>query len=80
MYPQLPNEDTQLSHLLLIDKWMKSHGFEHYEISNFARPGKRARHNLNYWQGKSYLGLGPSAHSFDAQKSVRWKNISSLHK
>ena len=80
MYPLLPHEDTQLKHLLFIDEWMKSQGFEHYEISNFARPGKRARHNLNYWQGKSYLGLGPSAHSFDAEKSLRWKNVSSLHK
>ena len=80
MFPQLPHEDTQLEHLLLIHNWMTSRGFEHYEISNYAKPGKRARHNLNYWQGRSYLGLGPSAHSFDAESSRRWKNVSSLHK
>src|SRR5690606_15278884 len=41
MFKDLPNEETQLSHLLLIDQWMTSAGFEHYEISNFARPGRR---------------------------------------
>jgi oxygen-independent coproporphyrinogen III oxidase len=59
---------------------MREAGFEHYEISNFARPGKRAAHNLVYWKGGSYLGLGPSAHSFDAATGTRWKNVSSLHR
>jgi oxygen-independent coproporphyrinogen-3 oxidase len=58
---------------------MSSQGFHHYEISNFARPGFEARHNLAYWKGHSYLGLGPCAHSFDVTNSRRWKNISSLH-
>jgi len=80
MYKELPSEETQLEHLLLIDDWMKTQGFEHYEISNFAKPGKQARHNLNYWQGESYLGLGPSAHSFRSDSNERWKNVSSLHK
>jgi oxygen-independent coproporphyrinogen-3 oxidase len=78
--PQLPDEDAQLAHLLTIDEWMRARGFVHYEISNFAKPGKRARHNLVYWQSGSYLGLGPSAHSFDATTGRRWKNVSSLHK
>jgi oxygen-independent coproporphyrinogen III oxidase len=80
MFKDLPKEDEQLEHLLAIDRHMTSHGFEHYEISNFAKPGKRARHNLAYWTGKSYLALGPSAHSFDAASGERWKNFSSLHK
>lgn len=49
-------------------------GFEHYEISNFAVSGRYSRHNTSYWQGKSYLGLGPSAHSFNG--SERQWNIS----
>jgi oxygen-independent coproporphyrinogen-3 oxidase len=80
MFPLLPDEDAQLSHLLLIDRELAARGFEHYEISNFAKPGHRARHNLAYWTGQSYLGLGPSAHSFEAASGLRWKNVSSLHK
>jgi oxygen-independent coproporphyrinogen-3 oxidase len=79
LYRQLPNEDIQLTHLLLVHDWMTAHGFEHYEISNFAKPGKQAQHNLQYWKGESYLGLGPSAHSYDKLAQRRWKNVSSLH-
>jgi oxygen-independent coproporphyrinogen-3 oxidase len=45
--------------------WMDQAGYEHYEISNFALPGYRSRHNSSYWRGEAYLGLGPSAHSYD---------------
>ncbi len=87
MYRELPDEDGQLEHLLAIDRFMRSKGFEHYEISNFAKaePDRRfrARHNLAYWKRAGYLGLGPSAHSFDPAQGAhgsRWKNFSSLHK
>jgi oxygen-independent coproporphyrinogen-3 oxidase len=80
MYRDLPSEEEQLAHLLLIDSEMRARGFEHYEISNFARPGKRARHNLVYWTGGSYLAFGPSAHSYLRESHMRFKNVSSLHK
>ncbi|MEA4976338.1 MAG: radical SAM family heme chaperone HemW [Paludibacter sp.] len=57
---------------------MSEKGFESYEISNYAKPGFRSRHNSAYWQFIPYLGLGPSAHSFDG-KSRQW-NIASLQK
>ncbi len=58
-------EDKQARHFILLMQWLQEAGYEHYEISNFAKPGFRSRHNTSYWQGKSYLGLGPSAHSFN---------------
>jgi putative oxygen-independent coproporphyrinogen III oxidase len=51
-------------------------GFEHYEISNFARPGHRSRHNLKYWTDGEYLGFGPSAHSY--ARGRRWSNPADL--
>jgi oxygen-independent coproporphyrinogen-3 oxidase len=57
-------EDQARQFLQLMD-WTGEAGYEHYEISNFARPGHRSRHNSSYWQGKTYLGLGPSAHSYN---------------
>ena len=46
---------------------LRAHGYEQYEISNFCQPGRESRHNGNYWRGVPYLGLGPSAHSYDGQ-------------
>ena len=59
------NPDDQARQFLLLMDWLGRAGYEHYEISNFSLPGKRSRHNSSYWQGKPYLGLGPSAHSFN---------------
>ena len=78
LFPQLPNEETQLEHLLWVDQFLTQQGFAHYEISNYARPGKKSQHNLAYWRGQSYLGLGPSAHSYDSEARRRLKNKSSL--
>jgi oxygen-independent coproporphyrinogen-3 oxidase len=57
--------DDQARQFLLLMDWMDQAGYEHYEISNFALPGHRSRHNSSYWRGETYLGLGPSAHSYD---------------
>jgi oxygen-independent coproporphyrinogen-3 oxidase len=64
----------QSEQFLLLMQWLEEAGYEHYEISNFARPGFRSRHNSSYWKGKSYYGFGPSAHSFDGHS--RWWNVS----
>lgn len=53
--------------------FLESHNYEHYEISNFARPAHRAAHNSSYWQNSAYLGVGPSAHSYD--KINRYYNV-----
>ena len=63
--------DDQARQFKLLMSWMKEAGYEHYEISNFAKPGFRSRHNSSYWQGKKYLGIGPSAHSYNGS-SRRW--------
>jgi oxygen-independent coproporphyrinogen III oxidase len=68
------NPDKQSEQFLLLMDWLSDAGYEHYEISNFAKPGWRSRHNSSYWsagsggQGKNYLGIGPSAHSFNGRE------------
>ena len=49
---------------------MRTHGYTQYEISNFCQPGRESRHNANYWRGVPYLGLGPSAHSYDGRNRL----------
>lgn len=61
----------------LIDT-LAENGFEHYEISNFAKNNLYSKHNTSYWQNEKYVGLGPSAHSFDGEN--RSWNVASLHK
>ena len=60
----------------LVHETLTGAGFEHYEVSNFALPGFRARHNASYWHGAKYLGIGPAAHSFDGRE--RHWNVSSV--
>lgn len=64
-------EEKSARHFEILMSEMKRFGFIHYEISNFAQPDCYARHNSNYWLGVPYLGLGPSAHSFDGA-SRQW--------
>ncbi|RDC57246.1 coproporphyrinogen III oxidase family protein [Pedobacter chinensis] len=63
---QIPVSDHQSAaqFVILMDKLIAT-GFDHYEISNFAKPGHYAIHNTNYWKGVDYIGIGPSAHGFD---------------
>ena len=65
------NTDDQARQFLLLMQWMKDEGYEHYEISNYAKPAYRSKHNSSYWQGGKYIGIGPSAHSYDG-KNRRW--------
>jgi oxygen-independent coproporphyrinogen-3 oxidase len=67
---ELPEEGYERE-FLTAHRLLANAGFEHYEVSNYARPGRRARHNSAYWSGAAYVGLGPSAHGFDGS-SRRW--------
>ncbi len=60
--------EKQARQFLLLMDWMQAAGYEHYEISNYAKPGYRSRHNSSYWQGEHYYAFGPAAHSFDGKK------------
>lgn len=69
----LLTEETELEMYLAAHKKLVAADFEHYEISNFARPSFRSRHNELYWTGSPYLGVGPSAHSYDGERT-RFEN------
>lgn len=64
-------EETYEREFLTAHDMMTAAGFDHYEVSNFARPGMSSRHNSAYWTGEPYVGVGPSAHSFDGS-TRRW--------
>jgi oxygen-independent coproporphyrinogen-3 oxidase len=59
------SEQQSAEQFILMTDAMQANGFEQYEISNFCKPGHYSRHNSNYWRGVKYIGLGPSAHSFN---------------
>jgi len=63
--------DVQARQFTQLISRLQQEGYEHYEISNFAKPGMRSRHNSAYWSGRRYLGLGPSAHSYNGS-SRQW--------
>ena len=72
-----PNEELERQmYEVLIDQ-LQAAGYEHYEISNFARTGYRSRHNSSYWTGIPYIGIGAAAHSYDL-KSRSW-NVADIH-
>ena len=72
------DEEVSEEEFLTVHDTLTAAGFEHYEVSNYALPGFRARHNASYWHGTKYLGIGPAAHSFDGEE--RHWNASSVEK
>lgn len=60
-----PEEEVAHQHFMLLIETLRANGYIHYELSNFAKPGYYSKNNSAYWLGKKYLGIGPSAHSFD---------------
>jgi oxygen-independent coproporphyrinogen-3 oxidase len=72
--PEIKSE-KQAEQFLLCAERLTQLGYEHYEISNYAKPGKRSKHNSSYWKGMPYYGFGPSAHAFNGKNIRKW-NIS----
>ena len=72
----MPLESTDIEQFLLTEEILSKHGFNHYEISNYAKENMESKHNLHYWNLSPYLSFGPSAHSYDLKK--RWWNVRSL--
>ncbi|WKV13471.1 radical SAM family heme chaperone HemW [Marivirga harenae] len=69
------SEDYSSEQFLYLSQYLTNSGYEHYEVSNFAKKGFHSKHNSSYWEQKSYLGIGPSAHSYDGKN--RQFNVSS---
>jgi oxygen-independent coproporphyrinogen III oxidase len=69
----VPSDDAMAESYESACAWLAATGYEHYEISNWGRPGFRSRHNLKYWRREPYIGLGAGAHSFDGAR--RWSNM-----
>lgn len=62
------NDELAQEHYTILTDTLANAGFDNYEISNFGKPGYYSKNNTAYWQGKKYMGIGPSAHSFDGQR------------
>lgn len=70
------DEDAEVRMYTLVQDRCQDQGYQHYEISNFCRPGFSSRHNTSYWTGENYLGLGAGAHSYAREQNFgqRWSN------
>jgi oxygen-independent coproporphyrinogen III oxidase len=75
-----PEDETVAAHFDIVKGVLSNNGIRQYEVSNFARVGKEAVHNSNYWNHHNYLGMGPAAHSFwwNRNEAVRWENVSNI--
>lgn len=67
-----PDEEIQSEEFLYMSEFLKQNGFDHYEISNFGKPGFHSGHNTSYWKYREYLGIGPSAHSYNGNEKRSW--------
>lgn len=72
-----PSEDELAEFYEILITNLEDHGFQHYEVSNFALPGYFSKHNLIYWTYHDYLGIGAGAHSFHGSEGRRWSNLAS---
>lgn len=75
---QAPDENLASTQFEFLMQWALQNNYQHYEISNFATPNNYAIHNTNYWRGKHYLGIGPSAHSYNGM-SRSWNIANNQH-
>lgn len=75
----VPDEELESRYRFTMD-FLREHGYEHYEVSSFSKPGSRSQHNQIYWNHSNYLGFGPSAHSFWwlGLPAERWFNVANL--
>ncbi len=67
-----PKEAEQHEEFFYMSDFLKDNGFDHYEISNFGKPGFHSKHNSAYWKYQEYLGIGPSAHSYNGRNERSW--------
>ncbi len=67
-----PDEAFQNDAFFYMSEFLKANAFDHYEISNFGKPNFHSKHNSSYWEYKEYLGIGPSAHSYDGKNLRSW--------